>query len=290
MDGWVDYLHVSWHGEHVLFPSLHLHSFPHFLVASLFTVFLCLLERTLTFALSKRWCPLRSIRSSRVGKAAWLAALYWMVTLCRLLYMLVAMTFNTGIILVTVTALAIGQFVIEFLEEPVPHHSTHTRDHQQDPENVKEPLLRSDDSYGPSVPLDIYPQSYPQYDSPKSATEFNTFYRPYSRSPSPSPQSPPPHGADPFSMSHPDPDSESRSSSRPGTSSSSSGRKSKPTEIFIHPRESNLARADAAALHLGLAGDTERVKGNMYPVDNNAAWEVGKGKDLARELLRKATI
>lgn len=46
MDGWVDYLHVSWHGEHVLFPTLHLHSFPHFVVASLFIIFLCLLERS----------------------------------------------------------------------------------------------------------------------------------------------------------------------------------------------------------------------------------------------------
>ncbi len=60
--------------------------------------------------------------------------------------------------------------------------------------------------------------------------------------------------------------------------------KSKPESIFIHPNHSNLARADAAAAELGLAGDTELVKTNVYPADEDP-WEHGKGKDLARELL-----
>lgn len=60
--------------------------------------------------------------------------------------------------------------------------------------------------------------------------------------------------------------------------------KSKPDSIFIHPAQSNLARADAAAMELGLAGSTDHVHGNKYPGEE-AAWEVGKGRDVARALL-----
>ncbi len=60
--------------------------------------------------------------------------------------------------------------------------------------------------------------------------------------------------------------------------------KSKPDAIFIHPTESNIARADAAALEMGLTGDTELVKGYSY-MKEEPAWEIGKGKDLAREML-----
>lgn len=60
--------------------------------------------------------------------------------------------------------------------------------------------------------------------------------------------------------------------------------RSKPDDIFIHPNQSNLARADAVALELGISGDTERVRGNNYPQDE-AAWEHGKGRDVARALL-----
>ena len=59
--------------------------------------------------------------------------------------------------------------------------------------------------------------------------------------------------------------------------------KSKPDDIFIHPAQSNIARADAVAMELGLAGETERVQGYALPEDS--AWEVGKGRDLAREML-----
>lgn len=64
--------------------------------------------------------------------------------------------------------------------------------------------------------------------------------------------------------------------------------KSKPEAILIHPGDSNLARADAAAQELGIAGDTERVKANRYPVDQDA-WEYGKGRDVARQLLGSTT-
>ena len=60
--------------------------------------------------------------------------------------------------------------------------------------------------------------------------------------------------------------------------------KSKPEAIVIHPGDSNLARADAAAQKLGIAGETELVKLNCYAGDQEA-WEHGKGRDMARQLL-----
>jgi hypothetical protein len=63
--------------------------------------------------------------------------------------------------------------------------------------------------------------------------------------------------------------------------------KSKPDAIFIHPAESNLARADAAALELGLSGSTDRVHGNRYQ-RAEPAWEVGAGQGAARALLGSA--
>ncbi|KAF8910083.1 copper transporter [Gymnopilus junonius] len=60
--------------------------------------------------------------------------------------------------------------------------------------------------------------------------------------------------------------------------------KSKPEDIFIHPAESNIARADAVALEMGIAGETERVRAFSY-LHAEPQWEIGKGKDLAREML-----
>jgi len=60
--------------------------------------------------------------------------------------------------------------------------------------------------------------------------------------------------------------------------------RSKPDAIFIHPNESNLARADAAAVELGLLGDTDRVHGNRYD-RNSPAWRAGEGREAARVLL-----
>lgn len=61
--------------------------------------------------------------------------------------------------------------------------------------------------------------------------------------------------------------------------------KSKPDSIWIHPKESNLARADAAALQLGIGGDTDLVQGNQLPPESKPAWEIGRGKNLAREIM-----
>ncbi|KAG8219602.1 hypothetical protein J3R82DRAFT_555 [Butyriboletus roseoflavus] len=56
--------------------------------------------------------------------------------------------------------------------------------------------------------------------------------------------------------------------------------RAKPESIFIHPNESNLARADAVALELGIGGDTELVRGNRA---DGQSWQLGKGRDVARE-------
>ena len=40
------------------------------------------------------------------------------------------------------------------------------------------------------------------------------------------------------------------------------------------------------AMQLGLAGETDLVKGHINPADEDA-WELGKGPDVARELLGK---
>ncbi|KAI0673835.1 hypothetical protein C8Q78DRAFT_1019283 [Trametes maxima] len=227
--GWQDHLHWTFLGEHVLVAGLHLDSGREFFIASCLTACICFSERVLTYATSKKWNPFaRGRRSSRLGTALWRTCLYWLVTFDRLLYMLIGMTFSFGLIIVAVTCLAIGQFVIEYLEW-APEHQEH---HPRDSEHVKEPLLPSptDDHYHDTRQSVSYPPapSRPIVTRPRS--------------------------------------------------------KSKPEDIFIHPNDSNLARADAAALELGLAGDTERVKANMYPADEDP-WEHGKGRDVARELL-----
>ncbi|EIW64467.1 uncharacterized protein TRAVEDRAFT_111620 [Trametes versicolor FP-101664 SS1] len=215
MDGWTDHLHWRFLGEHVLVFGLRLDSAWSFFVASCLTAVICFSERVLTYAVSKKWNPFnpRGRRGSRFGTALWRTCLYWLVTFDRLLYMLIGMTFSFGLIVVAVTCLAIGQFVIEYLEKP---------------------LLR--DSLEDQYSLESSSSSYP----PAPSARTNPATRPRS--------------------------------------------KSKPESIFIHPNHSNLARADAAAAELGLAGDTELVKTNVYPADEDP-WEHGKGKDLARELL-----
>lgn len=63
--------------------------------------------------------------------------------------------------------------------------------------------------------------------------------------------------------------------------------KSKPDDIFIHPAESNIARADVLAMQLGISkGDTtpERML-QQQRQQPPPSWEVGKGKDLARTLM-----
>lgn len=102
MDGWEDYLHFSFLGEHILVKTLPLNSFANFIWGTLLTVVLCLIERylviiyrrrslivcpynrSLTFAITKHWSPFPSTRRSRFRDATWRAAMYWIVTLLRL--------------------------------------------------------------------------------------------------------------------------------------------------------------------------------------------------------------
>ncbi|TRM65857.1 hypothetical protein BD626DRAFT_193159 [Schizophyllum amplum] len=64
--------------------------------------------------------------------------------------------------------------------------------------------------------------------------------------------------------------------------------KSKPDGIFIHPQHNNIARADAAALELGLGGTTDRVAVPAYE-HTGAPWQHDQGRQQARALLGQAS-
>lgn len=61
--------------------------------------------------------------------------------------------------------------------------------------------------------------------------------------------------------------------------------RSKPDGIFIHPNQSNVARADALASEMGLAGSTDCGKNYEREED---AWSTAEGKETARTLLRSS--
>lgn len=69
--------------------------------------------------------------------------------------------------------------------------------------------------------------------------------------------------------------------------------KLKPAGLFIHPNNSNLARADAVAVELGLHRSTERVEAPRSSSDSDdggmAAWGQGRGREAARHLLGDKT-
>lgn len=207
MDGWADYLHTSFYGEHVLFPSLRLTSLGAFVCAALLAAALCLLERLLTFALSRHWLPFHAVRKSRSRRALWRAGLYAVATLLRLLYMLLSMTFHVWLILTIVLSLAVGQFFIEYYEQS----------HESDIRNGRY-----------------------------------------------------------ISLSSPPPAMRKLRS------------RTKPAGLFIHPNNSNLARADAVAVELGLHGSTEHVSAprmSSDSEDNGTLWDHDRGRDAARALL-----
>jgi len=122
---WKPYFHVSFDGGIFLFPFLRVNSWGSFLAASGMTIAVCWTERLVTQLLTKNWQPLPSRRMTRVNVALWRTGLYWVATLLRLIYMLVAMSFHVGLLLVTVTALAMGQFVIEYLNGPDIWHGSY---------------------------------------------------------------------------------------------------------------------------------------------------------------------
>ncbi len=66
--------------------------------------------------------------------------------------------------------------------------------------------------------------------------------------------------------------------------------RTKPAGLFIHPNDSNLARADAVAVELGLHGSTEHVgvtaeRMSSDSDDHERTWDHGRGRDAARALL-----
>ena len=67
--------------------------------------------------------------------------------------------------------------------------------------------------------------------------------------------------------------------------------RTKPADLFIHPNSSNLARADAVAVELGLHGSTEHVSSigaariSSDSDDHERTWDRGRGRDAARALL-----
>ncbi|KEP53196.1 Ctr domain protein [Rhizoctonia solani 123E] len=111
--------HMGFDGSAFIFPSLKITSWPTFTAACLITSTICLSERYLTYLISTKWTPTQS--KNPVAVSLFRSALYWVVTLERLVYMLIAMSFHAGLILVTVTSLTIGQFIIELQEAK---HST----------------------------------------------------------------------------------------------------------------------------------------------------------------------
>lgn len=68
--------------------------------------------------------------------------------------------------------------------------------------------------------------------------------------------------------------------------------KTKPAGLFIHPNDSNIARADAVAVELGLRGSTERgtvLRTSSDSDDDHPMWERGRGRDAARALFGGST-
>ncbi|KAF9469770.1 hypothetical protein BDZ94DRAFT_26986 [Collybia nuda] len=117
MDGWEAYLHWSFSDQRVLISSIRLDSLSSFLVASILAISICVLERWTSCILEKRWEP-RFIRRLHWQKIVWRSMLYWLVMFLRLSYMLVAMSFHLGLLLVMVTTLTVSQTLIEMFNSP----------------------------------------------------------------------------------------------------------------------------------------------------------------------------
>jgi len=278
MAGWQNRLHLSLLGENVLFGSLQLDSLLSFLVASILTVSFCVSERMLTLALSKHWNPFPFIQRSRLRIALWRSALYWLVTLNRLIYMLIAMTYNLGLILLTVTALSAGQFIIEYIDTPAqPSSNSFYLSHpSQHFDQTKEGLL--DSPYSEYNDLSSIPLTRSNLQLRSSPTSSYYHHGSLEHSPPPPPPPSPPSPPPPASTMTPRPRSKSR-----------------PDQLFIHPVQSNIVRAEAFAIQYGYSStNTELIDASscIYPAstgaDNSTAsrgWGGDKGREAARELL-----
>ncbi|KAJ3569731.1 hypothetical protein NP233_g4857 [Leucocoprinus birnbaumii] len=141
MHNWEPHLHWTFRQEHVLLPSLVLETPLDFALAALVVILICLLERFLTLCLEKRFAPGLTLKS-KWRKALWRTCLYWAATFLRLCYMLTTMTFQLGIILIVVSSLSLGQFMIECWE------TGEARTRYNDDESGQ-PLAQSERDYHP---------------------------------------------------------------------------------------------------------------------------------------------
>jgi hypothetical protein len=69
--------------------------------------------------------------------------------------------------------------------------------------------------------------------------------------------------------------------------------KTKPADLFIHPNHSNIARADAISIELGLRCQKERSQApprtSSDSDDSEVGWQHGRGPEAARALFGTAT-
>ena len=134
--------------------------------------------------------------------------------------------------------------------------------------HIEEPLLKPEDAYDSSTyplhPYGVHEHANDEYPYRISDSSDSTSSLPRARP------------------------SSSETNANPESSFGRHRSKSKPDDIWIHPTESNIARADARAIQLGLVqDDTNFVQANQLPAEGEIAWEVGKGRDVARELMGK---
>lgn len=111
MDPGDNFLHWTFRG-YVLVSIIPLNGLKNFLVGALLTVSICFSERLLTVASERRWSP-SWLGCSRPSQALWRASLYGTTSFLRLAYMLIAMSFHFGLILIIIGTLAVTQFFIE---------------------------------------------------------------------------------------------------------------------------------------------------------------------------------
>ena len=114
-----------------------------------------------------------------------------------------------------------------------------------------------------------------------------------------SPANPHPHSVSPFQMSPSFQYTPPMVSEQAGSPATRPRSKSKPDEIFIHPTNSNIARAEVIATRMGFGTENnEYVDTSSYtyprspsinddtsaPI-NHRRWGAGNGRDVARGLL-----
>lgn len=142
--------HVGFDGSAFMFRSLRITSWPTFVAACLITAAICLSERYLTYLMSTKWTPFG--KKSPVAVSLFRSAMYWIVTMERLMYMLIAMSFHAGLILVVVTSLTFGQFFVELQEAKSTSGSDESYHPLRDSVDMDEPYTDPPTSLFPFTP------------------------------------------------------------------------------------------------------------------------------------------